>query len=107
MQRLVAPSVFANAARYHSGGVLGLKPNEVPIIGKKGEEMITEGDPRHRNNLGKSTADDKSGVVNVWVVTPDRQPTMGPNDVVAVVSDNIARGGSIRQLVKSVQIGRN
>lgn len=42
-------------------------------------------------------------VTNVWIVTPDQQPSgMGANDVVAVISDNITRGGSIKKLVKQV-----
>ncbi len=36
----------------HTGGIVGLKPNEVPIIGLRGEEMLTEDDPRHRFNGG-------------------------------------------------------
>lgn len=49
-----APSTwFANAARYHTGGVIGLGPDEVPIIAKRNEEMLTEDDPRHRFNLAK------------------------------------------------------
>ncbi|QPH50662.1 phage tail tape measure protein [Pseudomonas fulva] len=51
--RNVPWSFFQNAPRYHTGGVMGLKPNEIPIIAEKGEEMLTASDPRHRNNLGK------------------------------------------------------
>ncbi|WP_150523849.1 tape measure protein [Roseibium sediminis] len=50
----VSPALFANAARYHTGGVVGLGPDEVPLIAKQNEEMITEQDPRHRNNGGLS-----------------------------------------------------
>lgn len=53
--RNVPWSFFANAPRYHTGGIMGLKPNEVPIIAEKGEEMLTATDPRHRNNLGKGS----------------------------------------------------
>lgn len=53
--RNVPWSFFANAPRYHTGGIMGLKPNEVPIIAEKGEEMLTASDPRHRNNLGKGS----------------------------------------------------
>ena len=52
--RNVPWSFFQNAPRYHTGGIMGLKPNEVPIIAEKGEEMLTASDPRHRNNIGKS-----------------------------------------------------
>ena len=44
-------------------------------------------------------------VTNVWVVSPDQQPQMGPNDIVAVVADNISRRGSLKKLIKSVQNG--
>lgn len=43
-QRLVRPSVFANAKRMHNGGAVGnLGPNEVPIIAEKGERIIPAG----------------------------------------------------------------
>ncbi|WOE76323.1 phage tail length tape measure family protein [Alterisphingorhabdus coralli] len=51
--RRVAASVFANAARYHNGGIAGLQPDEVPAILKRGEETITRDDPRHRFNQGE------------------------------------------------------
>lgn len=47
--RAVNPGVFAGAQRYHSGGLVG---NEVPIIAKRNEEVLTEDDPRHRFNGG-------------------------------------------------------
>ncbi|MGH8598116.1 MAG: phage tail tape measure protein, partial [Gammaproteobacteria bacterium] len=58
---------FAGAPRYHNGGVLGLAPDEVPIIGRRGEEVLTVNDPRHRANGGGGHA------VNVVmnISTPD------------------------------------
>ncbi len=42
-------------------------------------------------------------VVNVWVVTPDQKPnSVGPKDIIAVVSDDISRGGSVKKLIKQV-----
>ncbi|UUV43982.1 tape measure protein [Rhodobacter phage RcLkye] len=61
--RMVNPAVFSGAMRYHTGGVAGLKPNEVPVIAERGEEILTEDDPRHRNNGGGSQPNIK--VVNV------------------------------------------
>ena len=104
-RRHVPLGMFYGATKYHTGGIVGLQPNEVPIIAKKGEEVLTKGDPRHRDNATKNEAGSSGGTVNVWVVTPDQQPTMGPNDVVAIVGDNIARGGSIKKLVRQVAIG--
>lgn len=54
--RAVSPSVFANALRYHVGGIAGmtpgLRPGEVPAILKRNEEILTEDDPRHIFNGG-------------------------------------------------------
>lgn len=41
--RLVDPAVFAGAARMHSGGMVGLRPGEVPIIAQRGETVLPRG----------------------------------------------------------------
>lgn len=41
--RSVSPSVFNGAKRYHTGGVAGLMPGEVPAILQKGELVIPKG----------------------------------------------------------------
>jgi len=50
--RKVSPQVFQGAMRYHSGGVAGLRPGEVPTILQRGEEVLTREDPRHIFNGG-------------------------------------------------------
>lgn len=52
--RKVNPAMFAGAMRYHSGGIVGLKPGEVPIIAQQGEAMLTEDDPFHPKNRSKN-----------------------------------------------------
>lgn len=52
VSRNVSPMLFAGAMRYHGGGIAGLRPDEVPAILQKGEEVITAADPRHRDNGG-------------------------------------------------------
>jgi tape measure domain-containing protein len=54
--RQVSPAIFAGAARFHEGGLPGLKPNEVPAILKKREEVLTEDDPRNVLNGGTAGA---------------------------------------------------
>lgn len=56
MSGYVSPLAFAGALRFHTGGVIGLGPDEVPIIAQRGEEMLTAQDPRHRNNLNKGNS---------------------------------------------------
>jgi hypothetical protein len=57
--RAVDQLAFAGAQRYHGGGVIG----EVPAILRRGEEVLTESDPRHRNNAGGRTIGDTLNVV--------------------------------------------
>ncbi|RWY67876.1 hypothetical protein EHI46_26285 [Rhizobium leguminosarum] len=59
--RQVAPMWFANAIRYHSGGIAGLRPDEVPTILKRNEEVLTEQDPNHRFNRGKDKSSEAGG----------------------------------------------
>ena len=68
--RNVPWSFFQDAPIYHKGGIIGLAPNDVPIIAEKGEEMLTASDPRHRNNFGKgskggATQSQNIGIYNV------------------------------------------
>jgi hypothetical protein len=42
-QRYVHPAYFEDAPRYHSGGLAGLRPNEVPAILERGERIIPKG----------------------------------------------------------------
>ena len=61
----ISPAVFAGAMRFHNGGIVGLGPNEVPIIAKRDEEVLTSMDPRHRNNGGLSPSGGSGGGLNI------------------------------------------
>ena len=52
--RAVSPSVFNNAPRYHSGGVVGLKSDEVPAILQKGEIVI----PKNHSTVAQKRSGD-------------------------------------------------
>lgn len=66
--RAVNPAWFLNAARYHIGGIAGLRPDEQAAILQKNEEVLTTSDPRHRwNGGGQKKADPLSvKVVNAF-----------------------------------------
>lgn len=69
--RRVNPAIFAGAMRYHTGGVPGLAPNEVPIIAKKNEEILAANDPRNALNgggrsPGTKQKDPKFKIVNAF-----------------------------------------
>jgi hypothetical protein len=58
--RSVSPSIFANAPRYHSGTVVGLRPDEQAAILQNGEEVLDKGNPRNILN-GGAAAPGKAG----------------------------------------------
>lgn len=70
--RQVSPMWFQQAVRYHSGGIAGLRPDEVPTILKKNEEVLTEQDPRHRFNTEEKSGSSKQAqpIKQVLVLDP-------------------------------------
>lgn len=72
--RYVHPSYFENAPRFHTGGLLA--PDEMPIIARRGEEMLTRSDPRHALNGGKTGGD----VINMYLTIDARGATQGVED---------------------------
>jgi phage-related minor tail protein len=52
-RRSVSPLAFMGAPRYHSGGIAGLRSNEMAAVLQYGEEVLTRDDPRHVRNGGR------------------------------------------------------
>lgn len=51
-RRSVDPMLFFGAPRYHSGGMVGLAPDERPAILQTGEEVLSRTDSRNQANGG-------------------------------------------------------
>jgi phage-related minor tail protein len=49
--RAVSPLAFVSAPRYHTSGIVGLKPRERAIIAEDGEEVLDANNPRHIKNF--------------------------------------------------------
>lgn len=68
--RPVPIAAFANAVRYHTGGMAGLAPDEYATILQKNEEVLTTGDPRHifnqKGGSGGSGGDRRPKIVNAF-----------------------------------------
>ena len=64
--RAVSPMLFATAPRYHSGGIAGLMPDEVPAILQRGEIVIPRDQAR---SMGGASAP----VINMTIVTRDSE----------------------------------
>jgi hypothetical protein len=89
--RAVSPSVFAGAKRYHSGGVAGMQPGEVPAILQKGEVVIPKNAKAAPQTGGYITVSASMEVVNGNLVP-----------VIASVSGQVA-GQQIRQANRGFQ----
>lgn len=56
MQRAVSPLAWLGAPRYHTEGIVGLRPRERAIIALDGEEVLQEDNPRHVKNFRPGAA---------------------------------------------------
>ena len=93
-----------------------LMPGEV-VMRKSAVDAIGEDNLLALNNQGNRRNSDAfssvaqndnaagSGVVNVWVVSQDQVPPPSQSDIIAIVSSDISRGGTVKQLIKQVQMG--
>lgn len=92
--RRVNPAVFAGAARYHSGGLVG---RERAIIALQDEEVLTRDDPRHALNGGATPAANTK-VVNVFdpadVLEAALQTTAGERIIMNYMTRNAGKLGS-------------
>lgn len=93
--RLMPALAFAGAPRYATGGLAGLRPNEMPAILHRGEEVLTAQDPRHRANGGAS------GVRIVNVIDPALagdylSSAAGERTILNVLRRN---AGAVRQVI--------
>jgi hypothetical protein len=64
--RNVPALAFAGAPRLHSGGFLGLRPDEVPAILQRGERVLSREEVRREARAGRGGAQQ----VNVTIVAP-------------------------------------
>lgn len=98
--RAVDPGVFANAPRYHSGGVAGLAPDEVPAILQAGEVVIPKG-ARRSGGAAAETGD----TYNITIQAVDSQSfakmlEKGKGTLENLIVNGIQRGGSLRSAIK-------
>lgn len=98
--RAVDPGVFTNAPRYHSGGVAGLAPNEVPAILEAGEVVIPK-DARRRGGSEAAAGD----TYNITIQAVDTQSfakmlEKGKGTLENLIVNGIQRGGSLRSAIK-------
>jgi hypothetical protein len=102
--RNVNPFIFAGAQRYHSGGMVGLRSDEVPAILQRGELVLS------KDQVGGASASGGGGTVRVEIENkgaPVQATAAGSStdingQVIHIVLDDINRGGRIRGAIKTV-----
>ncbi len=109
-------AIFNTAPRYHTGGIAGLMPNEVPTVLTKGEEVLTTDDPRHRNNLVATAGNVEVNIYNqadgTRASATQRQTSQGTQIDILVeqvenaMGQNIARGTGLAPVMEK-QYGLN
>jgi len=109
-------AIFNTAPRYHTGGIAGLMPNEVPTVLTKGEEVLTTDDPRHRNNLVAAAGNVEVNIYNqadgARASATQRQTSQGTQIDILVeqvenaMGQNIARGTGLAPVMEK-QYGLN
>lgn len=103
--RAISPHWFANAPRYHNGGLPGLGMNEVPIIAKRNEEVLSESDPRNILNGGLSAGGKQPERAQRFILVDDQRSAVaealatppGEEAVMATMKKNIP---TLRQWLK-------
>ena len=95
VRRTVPAAAFAFAPRFHSGGIAGLRADEVPIVAQRGETILPRGAqiaaPAVEINF------ENRGTPQREV---SREVRLDPRGVVvSIVTDDIRRGGPIRQTI--------
>lgn len=83
---------FGNAQRFHNGGVVGLRPNEIPIIAERGETILPKGSGGGapniiiNNNTGQEF--EQQGQLDF----------NGEEWVVNIIAKNVNENGALRQI---------
>lgn len=93
----VDPALFFNAPRYHTGGIAGLRPNEVPAILERGEMVIPKGAVGRGGGNVSVIVENNSGAQ-----ARTEESMQGQDKIIRVIIDaaksaiagDIARGGT-------------
>lgn len=102
---------FANAPRFHSGGLPGLKSDEVPAILQKGEQVLSKDDPNNILNQNRSSAGSSGAPSSMrFVLVDDRtkvpEAMNTPEGEQAVLQILQRNAPTVRQMVGKRSNGR-
>lgn len=96
----VSPMAFLGAPRYHTGGIAGLAPDEVPAILRKGEIVQTPEQFANRSGVGNVAVSIKNESGQALSVTKSSASQDMSGMVIEIVVDGIARNrGGLRDML--------
>lgn len=99
-RRNVDPALFLGAPRFHSGGLPGIKSDEVPAILQRGEEVLAKDDPRNvLNGGGRSGGSSGTRVINVIDPAMVQDYLDSPGGEEAILNVIGRNPGRVKQLV--------
>lgn len=86
---------WVGAPKFHGGGGMGLRPDEYKAVLKRGEEVLTEDDPRHVRNIGNDNdgGGGAGGLKQVLLLDPEAVPSAmqsraGQKSILTVIRQN-------------------
>lgn len=97
---------WIGAPKFHGGGGLGLRPDEYKAVLKRGEEVLTESDPRHIRNIGNDNGGGDGGnpqsfkqvlLLDPAAVPNAMQSRAGTKSILTVIRQNAE---TIKQVLK-------
>ena len=98
VRRAVPPAIFAEAQRYHGGGIAGLRPDEIPVIARRGEGIFTPEQMRALGSPNVTVELENRGAPKREVRREVRFDPRGM--VVSIVTEDLDRNGPISQTMR-------
>lgn len=98
--RNVSPSIFAGAPRYHSGGIAGIRPDEVPAILQRGEVVLPRGAGMGsgRQAVDVRVSVDNDGNMQAYVQKESRRQAAGVVTQAAPAIVNASKASTFKEL---------
>ena len=87
--------------RFYDGGSASLSGSAASMVSLGEFDSTVSNIATKTPSMPKKKPDE----VNVYVVSPEQRPSLGPKDVLMVISEDIATGGTTKKLIKQVMVG--
>jgi hypothetical protein len=103
----VSPSIFVDAPRFHSGGGVSLKNNEVPAILQTGEFVLSRDQVKNSTRINNNTTSSSSAGGNTYnvAVTVNQTGNESPEQTGTKIAESLIRAISREEIKNANRIG--